>query len=76
MNNEKVRFKIKTGIDRHCAVLSADPDRVQRVLNAVHEDGKTVVQKKTPRGLVLLLILTLIGLAVLAAALLWRDYVL
>lgn len=76
MNNEKMRFKIKTGIDRHCAVLSPDPDRVQRVLHAAHKEGKTVVQKKTPRGLVLLLILTLIGLAALAAALLWRDYVL
>lgn len=74
MNNEKMRFKIKTGIDRHCAVLS--PDRVQRVLNVAHKKGKTVVQKKIPRGLVLLLILTLIGLAVLTAALLWRDYVL
>lgn len=61
MNNEKLRQQVHQGIDRHCATLSSDPYRVQRVLHMAHEEGEQMVKRKPSLGLVLVLILALTG---------------
>ena len=75
MNDEKMRQLIHTGIDRHCATLTSDPYRVQRVLNMAHREGEIVVKKKLSTGLAFVLILLLTGTVALAATLLWQEYV-
>lgn len=73
MNDEKMRQLIHTGIDRHCATLTSDPHRVQRVLNMAHETqgtGGIVVKKKLSIGFVMLLVFMFMSLTALAVALL------
>ena len=73
MNDEKMRQLIHTGIDRHCATLTSDPHRVQRVLNLAHETqgtGGIVVKKKLSIGFVMLLVFMFMSLTALAVALL------
>lgn len=73
MNDEKMRQLIHTGIDRHCATLTSDPHRVQRVLNMAHETqgtGGIVVKKKLSIGFVMLLVFIFMSLTALAVTLL------
>ena len=74
MNDEKMRQLIHTGIDRHCAALTSDPYRVQRVLKTAHREGVSVVKKKLSVGLIFVLILLLTGTVAWAVSLLWQDY--
>lgn len=64
MNDEKMRQLIHTGIDRHCATLTSDPYRVQRVLNMAHQTqgtgGFSMMRSKKP--LVVLIVLICIAL--------------
>ena len=46
MNNEKLRELAHKGIDRHCAGLRPDPDRVQRVLHMAEGKGEKKLKKK------------------------------
>ena len=79
MNDEKMRQLIHTGIDRHCATLTSDPYRVQRVLNKAHEvpgTGGFVVKKKMSTGLFVAVILMLVTVTAVAAILLsGKDFV-
>ncbi len=67
MNQEKLRERVHAGIDRHCAPLTADPYRVQRVLNAASKEGGVVVKRKVSIVFVLVMILILSGTVALAA---------
>lgn len=69
MNHEKLRERIQAGIDHHCAPLTADPYRVQKVLNAAHKEGGVAVRKKMTVSLVLAIGLILISITALAVAL-------
>lgn len=75
MNHEKIREQVHAGIDRHCASLSSDPYRVQRVIRAARPEGGKTVNKRFPQFAVVLLVLLVLGLstALAAGAILWSG---
>ncbi len=66
MNQEKLRERVHAGIDRHCAPLTADPYRVQRVLSAAHQEGEPIVKKKISASFILALVMILCTVTALA----------
>ena len=76
MNQENMREQVHQSIDRHCASLTSDPYRVQRVLKMAQQTqdtGGIVVKKKLSAGFILMMAAMLLGVAALAATLLWKD---
>ncbi len=68
MNREKLREQVHAGIDRHCAPLTADPCRVQRVLAAAQRKGERIVKKKLSVTLALAVVMILLTTTALAVA--------
>ena len=64
MNHEKMREQVHAGIDRHCAALTSDPYRVQRVLNMAHHTQNTgsFLTMRSRKSLVVLIALVCIAL--------------
>ncbi len=78
MNDEKMRQLIHTGIDRHCATLTSDPYRVQRVLNKAHEapgTGGFIVNKKLSIGVIFVIVMILTTITAIAATILFAKRV-
>lgn len=73
MNHEKMREHVHKGIDRQCESLTADPYRVQRVLNKAHEapgTGGFIVKKKISAGLIFAIVMMLLTVTAVAIELL------
>lgn len=66
MNQEKLRERVHAGIDRHCAPLTADPYRVQKVLQAANREGGKKVKNKLSVTLALVLVMVLFAATALA----------
>lgn len=76
MDENKLREQVHYAINTHSPSYTADPYRVQRVLNqarAMQGTGGIVVKKKLSVAFVLMLAAILLGVTALAATLLWQD---
>lgn len=73
MNQEKLREQVHAGIDRHCAPLTADPYRVQRVLAAARPKGERIVKKKLSVTLILAIAMVVLTSTALAVATIWET---
>ncbi len=76
MDENKLREQVHYAINTHSPSYTADPYRVQRVLNkarAMQGTGGIVVKKKLSLGFVLMMAAILLGVTALAATLLWQD---
>ena len=76
MDEKKLREQFHYAIDTHSPAYTADPYRVQRVLNVAQQTqgtGGIVVKKKLSIGFVLMMAVMLLGVTALAATLLWQD---
>ncbi len=73
MNQEKLREQVHAGIDRHCAPLTADPYRVQRVLAAARPKGERIVKKKLSVTLILAIAMILLTTTALAVVTIWET---
>lgn len=69
MNNASLREKIHTGIDRHCASMTSDPYRVQRILYAAHQKGmeQKPMKKKLSLAVIMFVCLLLVSGVAIAA---------
>lgn len=68
MDHEKLRQQVHQGIDRHCAPLTSDPYRVQRVMNAERMEGGQIMGKKLSRFAVVMIVLMVLSLSTAIAA--------
>ncbi len=70
MNENRIRERIHSAVDRRCKALTPDPFLAQRVMRMAEEKGEMKVKKKLSVAMALCIVLVLLSLTALAAALL------